>query len=91
MANRLNPKVVSVSLAVAGAALSLLCALLLALAPAASLRFFGSIFHGIDVSTIAAPVTVNGVLTGLGAIVIVALVSGWLFAVVYNYFSRKMR
>ncbi|MBI3190936.1 hypothetical protein HYZ41_04515 [archaeon] len=91
MANKLNPKVVAFSLAVVSAILSLVCALLLVLAPEVSLRFFGSIFHGIDMTKIAASVTVSGVLTGLVAIVIVAFVVGWLFAVTYNYFSTKTK
>ena len=91
MANRLDPKVVSFSLVSVSVILSLACALLLALAPEASLKFFGSIFHGIDMTKIAASVTVSGVLTGLVAIVIVAFVTGWLFAVIYNYFSKKTK
>ena len=73
------------------AILSLSCALLLALAPEASLKFFGSIFHGIDMTKIAASVTISGVLTGLVAIAIVAFVAGWLFAVIYNYLQEKTK
>ena len=91
MANKLNPKVVSFSLVIVSAILSLVCALLLVLAPEASLNFFGSIFHGIDMTKIAASVTVSGVLTGLVAIVIIAFVAGWLFAVIYNYLLNKIK
>lgn len=91
MANKLNPRVVSFSLVIVSAILSLVCALLLAVAPEAGLKFFGSIFHGIDTTKIATSVTVSGVLTGLVAIVIVALVTGWLFAVIYNYLQDKIK
>ena len=91
VADKLNPKVVSFSLAAVSAIISLLCALLLVLAPQMTLKFFGSIFHGIDMAKIAAPVTLSGVLIGLAAIIIVAFAAGWLFAVVYNYFSKKTR
>lgn len=91
MANKLNPKVVSSSLAAVFGILSLACALLLAVAPTASLNFFGSIFHGIDISKIAVPVTLSGVLTGLIAIIIVAFVGGWLFAIIYNYLSDRKK
>ena len=88
MAEKLNPKVVSLSLAGVSAILSLLCALLIAVAPKTTLKFFGSIFHGMDITKIAQPITVSGVLTGLIAIVIIAFITGWLFAVIYNYLIK---
>lgn len=91
MANELNPKVLSFSLASASGILSLLCALLLAIAPEATLKFFGSIFHGADITKIASPVTVSGVIIGLIAVVIVSFVSGWVFSVTYNYFLNKIK
>lgn len=91
MAEKLNPKVVSFSLASASGILSVVCAILLALAPEATLKFFGSIFHGADLTKIASPVTLSGVIMGLIAVVIVAFVSGWIFAAVYNYFLDKVK
>ena len=91
MAEKLNPKVVSLSLAGIATILSLLCALLIAVAPEATLKFFGSIFHGMDITKIAQPVTLSGVLTGLIAIIIIAFVTGWLFAVIYNYLLAKVK
>ena len=91
MAEKLNVKVVSLSLASASAVLSLLCALLIALAPEVSLKFLGSIFHGMDITQIAQPVTLTGVVTGLIAIVLVAFITGWLFAIIYNYFIGKLK
>jgi len=89
MSNKLNPKIVSLSLASVSVILSILCALLVALAPKTTLIFFGSIFHGIDISKIATSVTFSGVLMGLFAIIILSLITGWLFALVYNYFEAK--
>ena len=91
MGTKLNPKVVSISLVVVSAILSLICALLLALSPEVSLKFFGSIFHGIDMNKIATSITVSNVLIGLIAIVIIAFVTGWLFAVIYNYLQDKIK
>jgi len=90
MAEKLNAKVVSLSLASVSGILSLLCALLIAIAPEAAVKFFGSIFHGIDIAKIAIPITPSGVLIGLIAVVIVALITGWLFAVIYNYALEKL-
>ncbi|HLC86852.1 MAG TPA: DUF5676 family membrane protein [Candidatus Nanoarchaeia archaeon] len=92
MANKLSPKLVSFSLVAVSVIISLLCALLIAFAPEASLRFFGSIFHGIDITQIAiVSITLSGVLMGLIAIAIIAFVTGWLFAVIYNYLLDKIK
>lgn len=85
----LNPKTVALSLASVSAVISLICAALLAVSPKESMKFFGSIFHGIDITKIAVSVTIEDVATGLVAIIIVALVTGWLFAVLYNYFAKR--
>lgn len=82
--DRLDSKRVSLSLAIVSALLSLLCALFIVLAPAFSMRLFGSIFHGLDITRIAAPMTLPGVVSGLLAVTVSALVAGWLFATVYN-------
>ncbi|MBI4095826.1 MAG: hypothetical protein HY438_03135 [DPANN group archaeon] len=88
---RLNPKVVALALASVSLALSAICAFLIWLAPQATIRFFGSIFHGIDLEKIAAlPMTATGVLTGFLAIALISFVAGWLFAVVYNYLTDKV-
>ena len=89
--DRLNPKMVSLSLAAVSALLSLLCAMSIALAPDFSMRFFGSIFHAIDLTKIAAPMTLSGVATGLLAITVSAFVAGWLFATTYNLLTSKQR
>ncbi len=91
MSGKLNPKLVALSVAGASAVLSLVCALLTMLAPEFMLRFFGSIFHGIDISRIAAPITVSGVVTGLIAAIAAAYAAGWIFAVVYNCLLKKKR
>ena len=91
MAEKLNPKTVSLSLAGVSVILSLLCAILIAVAPEATIKFFGSIFHGMDITKIAQPITVSGVLMGLIAIIIVALITGWLFAIIYNYVLAKVK
>jgi len=91
MAEKLNPKIVSLSLVGVAVILSLLCALLIAFAPEVTLKFFGSIFHGIDMTKIAAPITLSGVLTSLVALVIVAFATGWLFAMIYNHLSDKLK
>ena len=89
MAEKLNPKIVSFSLAGVSGILSIICAVLIAIAPQATLNFFGSIFHGMNITKIAQPITILGVLTGLIAVIIISLITGWLFAVIYNYLVKS--
>ena len=89
MKSGLSPKVVAVSLAAVSAIASLLCAVALALFPQGAFNFFGSIFHGIDLSQISTPITLSGVFTGLIAVIIIGFLLGWLFALIYNYFIKK--
>lgn len=91
MTNKLNAKVVAFSLAGVSGIISLLCALSLIVSPSGSMKFFGSIFHGVDFTKIAMPVSISGVVMGLLAIVVVALIAGWLFAVIYNSLSDKTK
>ena len=88
MADKLNPKTVSISLTIVSVILSLACAISIMIAPSASISFIGSIFHGIDFTTIEAPVTFPGMLVGVAAIAIFAFIAGWLFTLLYNYFNK---
>ncbi|MBS3065885.1 hypothetical protein J4229_02455 [Candidatus Pacearchaeota archaeon] len=89
MKEKLSPKVVALSLAVVSGILYIVCAILLALTPAGTLALFNNLFHGIDLTSITkTSVTFGSTLIGLIEIVVYALITGWLFAKVYNYFSR---
>lgn len=90
MPTQLSPKIVALSLAIVSAILSIACALLLKLAPEATVSVFGSIFHGIDITKIATPVTLSGVLIGLVVIIILSSIVGWLFALIYNYLEANI-
>lgn len=92
MVNQLSPKVVALSLAKVFGIVSLLCALIFVIAPEKGLNLFKDIFHGIDITQIAAaPVTLGSVILGIIEAVVIGLVIGWLFAVVYNFVSKKYK
>ena len=80
----LNPRRVAFSLALVTAILSIICALLIAVAPEAMTKLFGTIFHGIDIQEIATPFSWGNAVLGTIVITVIALITGWLFAVVYN-------
>lgn len=87
MAEKINPKRVSVSLAVAVGILSLACALFLAIAPEFSIRLFEAIFHGLDISQIVKPVTFGSAIFGTVEVIIIAMIAGWIFVRIYNSMS----
>jgi len=84
MKEKLSAKKVSFSLGIVTAIFSIACALLIAAAPEQTMKLFGAIFHGIDISEIAKPITLGGAVLGTMVIIALALIAGWVFAVVYN-------
>lgn len=84
MAEEISPKRISLSLAYVTAIVSIVCALLLAIAPQLTMNVFGSIFHGLDISKIAVAVTWTNAILGTIVAIVTALIIGWLFAVIYN-------
>ncbi|MDO8508651.1 MAG: DUF5676 family membrane protein [Nanoarchaeota archaeon] len=85
MAEKLNEKKVAFSLAIVAGIVYIVCAILVAIAPAWTVNTFGALFHGIDISQIAKEsVSLGNTITGLVEIVVLALIVGWLFAKIYN-------
>ena len=84
MADKLNAKKVSLSLASVSGIFSIVCAALIAIAPQATTSLFGTIFHGINISQIASPITLWGAVVGTVEVIIMSLIAGWLFARAYN-------
>lgn len=82
--------VTSLALVIVAVILSLICALFVAIAPGPAVAIFGSIFHGINFTSIVSPVTLAGVVMGVIVLAITAFVAGWLFATAYNYLSEKV-
>ncbi len=84
MGKTLSPKNVSLSLALVVGIFSLVCALLVAIVPDMAFSLFGSIFHGLDISQISKSVSLGNALLGTVLVAIIALIAGWLYAVIYN-------
>lgn len=84
MSEKLNAKRVSLSLAAVGGIVSVVCAILLAIAPKFTINLFGAIFHSIDMSQITKPITFGRAVFGTVEVIVIALIAGWLFAVIYN-------
>lgn len=86
---KLDAKKVSLSVAGVAGALSLLCALAIAIFKENAVKAFNYIFHGIDLSSVQQiDISFNGVVVGFVEIVAISLFAGWLFAVIYNYLNK---
>lgn len=84
MKERLSSKKVSLSLAAVGGILSAVCAVLIAISPEGMINLFSTIFHGIDINQIIKPLTLGGAILGIIEVMTISLVTGWLFAKIYN-------
>ena len=87
--NKLNPKIVSLSLAITAGTVFLICAILFTISSEATLWFFRSMFHGIDITQIAKnSVSLGETISGLIKIFIGSWIIGWLFVSIYNKFIK---
>ena len=85
MVDKLSPKRVAYSLASVSAILYIVCAVLIAIGPEATIKLFGSLFHGINIELIAQnTISFGSTILGLIEIVVGSLIIGWLFAKIYN-------
>ena len=85
MVDKLSPKRVAYSLASVSAILYIICAILISIAPEATIKLFGSLFHGINIELIAQnTISFGSTILGLIEIVVGSLIIGWLFAKIYN-------
>ncbi len=92
MADKLSPKIVSLSLASLSGIGYALCTILFAIAPQAALGFFKNLFHGVDITQIAeTTITLGSTASGFAEIIVLSLAAGWLFAVIYNYLITKIK
>lgn len=86
MAEKLNPKVVALSLAGVSGIVYAVCAALFAIAPRATISAYADMFHGVDLRQIArTAVPLGSTIAGFVEIIISSLVVGWLFTAFYNY------
>ncbi len=86
MAEKLNSRVVALSLAGVSGIVYVVCAALFAIAPEATIGAYADMFHGVDLRQIArTSVTLRGTILGFAEIIVSSLVIGWLFTAFYNY------
>jgi hypothetical protein len=88
---KLNPWVMGAALAITFVAVYALCAAAFAIAPTATIDFFNTWFHGLNLAGLqvgAKPFTFGVFLYGAVGIAVVAFVCGAVFAASYNLLRR---
>lgn len=90
MTDELNPKAIAFALAGVSGALYILCAIFIAIAPEAAISLFASLFHGVNIELIAQKsISFGSTVLGFIEIISGSLITGWLFARLYNNFAGK--
>lgn len=86
-----NPLGTGIGLAVTFAFLSILCAIAFAVAPDATINFFGAFMHGLDLNAVrsTAPLNLGRVLYGVVGLAIIGFLAGLVFAWTYNTVTRR--
>jgi len=85
-----NPFGAGIALGVTLGVLSALCAAAFAIAPDATVNFFGAFIHGVDLKSVkaATPLSVGRVLYGIISLSVVGFIA-FVYASVYNAFVSK--
>jgi len=86
-----DPLRTGIGLALTFAFLSILCAIAFAIAPDATINFFGAFMHGLDLNAVrsSAPLSFGMVLYGVIGLTVIGFIAGLVFAWTYNAVSRK--
>lgn len=87
---KINANAFGLAAGIISSALSLLCTILIALIPGPTMNFSGWLIHMNRLADIFGPRTVtlgNGIV-GVVGFFIIGYILGWLFAAVYNKFTK---
>lgn len=85
-----NPKATANALAIVGGALYIICAIWTMVSKGSYLGLMNTWTHGLDLSLLPQKTPGFGALViGLVSFVIVAWVTGYVFAECYNYFAKR--
>ncbi|MEK6875267.1 MAG: DUF5676 family membrane protein [Nanoarchaeota archaeon] len=88
MAQKISPKGTGIALASITFILSILCLLAVLFLGDSSTKFFNLFFHGIDLNAIKTTPNIMQGLIGTVVITVIGFVAGWVFAIIYNKYSK---
>lgn len=86
---KFDSKALALSFSAISGIVSLICGLLLLIAPDFAFTLANYIAHGADFAKIAKAVTFGGVITGTIVVIILSYVTAYVFAELYNYEVRE--
>ncbi len=87
MKSKLSIRGIAIGSAIITAIFYIVCFLIVLIFGDASLKFFQLFVHGIDLTSLATTPDILGGILGLIISIIVAYMSGWIFAIVYNKYA----
>lgn len=88
---KINPTNFALSLGAATLFLAVICLIFVAILPLnIMINITNSLFHGIDISSIATKsITLSSVITGIIIWIIIAVITGYMLALTYNKLGGK--
>lgn len=89
---KLKPNIVALSLGITSVVLYVICLVLVAITPAGALvPFMNSLIHSVDFSSMMTKsITLTGSVVGIIAWFVIAAITGYIFAFVYNWVLEKV-
>lgn len=86
---KFDSKAFALSFAAISGIISIVCGLLLLIAPDFAFTLANYIAHGADLEKIAKPATFGGVITGTIVVVILSYIAAYVFAELYNRWQKE--
>lgn len=86
---KFDSKAIALSFGIVSGAVSIICALLLLIAPDIAFTLANYIAHGADWAKIAKPVTLDGVIIGTILIAALSYAAAYVFAETYNSLAKE--
>ncbi len=86
---KFNSKAIALSFGIMAGLVSIICGLLLLIAPDFAFTLANYFTHGMDLAKISKPATVSGVLTGTIMIIALSYIIAYIFAEIYNRLVKE--
>lgn len=86
---KFDSKALALSFGAVSGIISIICGLLLLIAPDFAFTLANYIAHGADLEKIAKPATFGGVITGTIVVVILSYIAAYVFAELYNRWQKE--
>lgn len=86
---KFDSKAMALSSSIVVGVISIICGLLLLIAPDFLFAILNYIAHGVDLSKISMPATINGIITGTAINIVFSYIIAYAFAEIYNRLAKE--